>query len=185
VATHSGQDTVCRSGHRSTISGGPRKAPTAARGAAQSGGYFACPDSADSTARDRRAASEPPECHAPHIARRLAPEAGRNAKSLAPAGIWPLCWVHGNFPESGKFPAPPGSSPPSDTQTRAFPRFSSRLNTWPCDLPIWGEITGLRGQAALQAPGWAGNPLHCITAFASGPAVRVASLLAVSPGRQH
>ena len=39
-----------------------------------------------------------------------------------------------------------------------FPRFSTRLNTRPCDFPLRGDFTGLRGQAALQVPGGAGNP---------------------------
>jgi hypothetical protein len=44
-----------------------------------------------------------------------------------------------------------------------FPRFGTRLNTRRCDLPLQGEISGLRGQAALRARCWAGNPpqAHC------------------------
>jgi hypothetical protein len=33
-----------------------------------------------------------------------------------------------------------------------FPQFSTCLNTRPCDLPLRGDFTGLRGQAALQVP---------------------------------
>jgi Homeodomain-like domain len=40
------------------------------------------------------------------------------------------------------------------------PRFCTCLNTRPCDLPLGGVVTGLRGLAALRARGWAGNPSH-------------------------
>ena len=68
------------------------------------GGYFACPDSADSTDRDRRAGFE---CPAPDIARRPTREAGRREIPGA-CRHRPLCSSHGNFPELGKFPAPLG-----------------------------------------------------------------------------
>jgi hypothetical protein len=66
------------------------------------------------------------------------------------------------------------------TQTPAhFPRFHYRLNTRPCDLPLRGDFTGLRGQAALQVPAGAGNPprAHRLTASAD----RLASLSAPGP----
>jgi len=68
-----------------------------------------------------------------------------------------------------------GVQVPPRTQTPAhFPRFHYRLNTRPCDLPLRGDFTGLRGQAALQVPGGAGNPprAHRLTASAD----RLASL---------
>jgi hypothetical protein len=49
-------------------------------------------------------------------------------------------------------------SPLGHRSLRIFLGFSIRLNTWPCNLPFQAILSGLRGQAALRVPGWAGNP---------------------------
>ena len=69
--------------------------------------------------------------------------------------------------------------PPRTQKPAHFPRFSYRLNTRPCDLPLRGDFTGLRGQAALQVPGGAGNPpqAHRLTASADC----LAALIAAGP----
>jgi len=56
--------------------------------------------------------------------------------------------------------------PPRTHKPAHFHRFHYRLNTRPCGLPLRGDFTGLRGQAALQVPGGAGNPpqAHRLTA---------------------
>jgi len=61
--------------------------------------------------------------------------------------------------------------------TRIFSRLGTRLNTRRWDLPGRGELTGRRGQAALPAPGWAGNPPHArwLSNSAGGTAVRIAA----------
>src|ERR1035437_2198381 len=84
--------------------------------AAPNGGYFACPDSADSTDRDRRAGSECPRSGPPRTSPAARPRKRDEREMPGACGHRPLCWTHGNFPELGKFPAFPGSSPPSDTQ---------------------------------------------------------------------
>jgi hypothetical protein len=102
--------------------------------------YFAHPGSKGSAERDRwdhwspadqtpkRSHREPPGLD--HPARCPAREAAPNAKRLAPADASTLCWAHGNFPESGKFPSNVCSSPPSDTQSGSTSPFSEhRLNT--------------------------------------------------------
>jgi hypothetical protein len=69
--------------------------------------------------------------------------------------------------------------PPRTQINVRFPRFGTRLNTRRCVLPIQGGITGLRGQAALRARGWAGNPPHayCPVTFVGV----AAALFAVGP----
>ncbi len=71
-------------------------------------------------------------------------------------------------PNWGNFPRPRVQVPPRTQIPAHFPRFHYRLNTRPCDLPLRGDFTGLRGQAALHVPGWAGNPpqVHRLTASA-------------------
>jgi hypothetical protein len=58
--------------------------------------------------------------------------------------------------------------PPRTQIPVEIPQSAYHLNTRRWVLPDWGELTRLRGQAALQAPGRAGNlpHAHCLNAFA-------------------
>ena len=78
-----------------------------------------------------------------------------------------------------------GALGPRTQKPAHFPGFGTHLNTRPCDLPVRGDFTGLRGQAALQVPGWAGNPLHAhrLTASACGLAALIAASPALLTGR--
>jgi hypothetical protein len=122
------------------------------------GGYFACPDSAGSAERDSRAASEPPGAARPGHRPPRGPGSRTQRECLAPAGTG----GYGRFMEIslnwGNFPRMCVQVPPRTQIHAHFPRFGIRLNTRPCDLPLRGDFTGLRGQAALQVPGGAGNP---------------------------
>ena len=51
-----------------------------------------------------------------------------------------------------------GAVPPRAQIHAHFPRFGIRLNTRPCHLPLRGDLSVLRDQAALQVPGGAGIP---------------------------
>jgi len=72
---------------------------------------------------------------------------------------------------------PIGRPQSSDTKPVEIPRSGYPLNTRRWDLPDWGELTRLRGQAALQAPGRAGNPSHAHCPIASALGAAGAALL--------
>jgi hypothetical protein len=59
-----------------------------------------------------------------------------------------------------------------------FPRIGHHLNTRWWDLPGWGDLTILRGQAALEASGPAGNPQHTHSSCTPSGGVVPAVLLA-------
>ncbi len=65
--------------------------------------------------------------------RRPAARPGKRTERGMPGarGHWPLCSVHGNFPDSGKFPARGGSSPPSDTLNPHILRFPGMADRRP------------------------------------------------------
>ena len=95
----------------------------AQRGCVASDGYFACPGSTGSAERDRRVGRWPTgtperlprERPAPDLGPLPHPGSGPELEMRGACGTGPLSSAYGNFPESGKFPAFPGSSPPSDT----------------------------------------------------------------------
>jgi hypothetical protein len=109
----------------------------------------------------------PSVTRAGHLPSASPPPAG--VARLTPARVCQLTWppelpdsgishqLSSSSPNSGKSHRFPGSSPPGTQIPAHFPRFSTRLNTRPCDFPLRGDFTGLRGQAALQVPGGGGK----------------------------
>jgi hypothetical protein len=80
--------------------------------AAENGGYFACPDSADNTDRDRRVFVRAPRSGPPRTSPAVGPGSRTQREMPGACGHRRLSSTYGNFPKLGKFPAFRGSSPP-------------------------------------------------------------------------
>jgi len=84
---------------------------------------------------------------APHGHQRLDPGSGTKREMLGVCGRLPLCSAYGNFPESGKFPAFPGSSPPSDTNSRSLTCGYAHPRS---DGSTYSQVTGARVRVPLS-----------------------------------